>query len=462
MTTIFGVLLTVGGIAVTLWLVRIRRTVAAAFGDPASAVALVGFAVLTNAAPALAGDRSSVLVGVLVVGLLAWLVLSGRGVLRGPSDVWLRISLAMAGGLLAWCASIDVVTGAGIYGSRLPAYGAAGLLLLAVWLMAARTAVSVRAMAYTGLAVLALLTIPTAVYGQSWRACTGGNLEKCSVAGALFKSFYNSENYAAMLASFTLVAAFCAMRRAELVATASFCLLVIVATGSRTSYLAIGAVGVWMLGALLVQRLRPHPRIPFALCVALVVGALTAVTYLMWSASKTTLSNRGNIWIAAREYISGREAVGVGVSKWYYLQDIGVAPTHFFHSGYVLVIFSGGLVALTLFGLWMATLLHRSVEDGQAFTAKAPVVLLIVYSFTEVVWNPLSVDGLTWIVLLLALTASVSASPTRAPAPGPVDLVDRPGPFASLRWLKGRHDAAAAPSASGGPRRGHAGLSAAS
>jgi hypothetical protein len=243
-----------------------------------------------------------------------------------------------------------------------------------------------------------------------------------------------------MLASFTLVAAFCAMRRAELVATASFCLLVIVATGSRTSYLAIGAVGAWVLGALLVQRLRPQPRIPFALCVALVIGALTAATYLMWTASRTTLSNRGNIWVSAREYLSGREAVGVGVSKWYYLQDIGAAPTHFFHSGYVLVIFSGGLVALTLFGLWMATLLHRSVEDGQAFAAKAPVVLFVVYSFTEVVWNPLSVDGLTWIVLLLTLTASVSASPVRTPAPGPVDLVDRPAPLANLRRLISRHD----------------------
>ncbi|MGC4793431.1 acyltransferase family protein [Micromonospora saelicesensis] len=443
MTTIFGVLLTVGGVAVALWLIRMRRSVATAFGDPASAVALVGFAVLTNAAPALAGSHSSMLIGVLVVALLAWLVLSGRGVLRGPSDLWLRISLAMAGGLLVWCAFIDVVTGTGIYGSRLPAYGAAGLLLVAVWLMAARTTVSVRAMAYTGLAVLALLTIPTALYGQAWRACTGGKLEKCSLAGALFKSFYNSENYAAMLASFTLVAAFCAMRRAELVATASFCLLVIVATGSRTSYLAVGAVAVWMVGALLVQRLRPSPRIPFALCVALVIGALTAATYLMWSASKTTLSNRGNIWVAAREYLSGREAVGVGVSKWYYLQDIEKAPTHFFHSGYVLVIFSGGLVALTLFGLWMATLLHRDVEDGNAFTAKAPVVLLVVYSFTEVVWNPLSVDGLTWIIVLLALTASASAAPARTPAPGPVDLVDRPGRFATLKRLTGRHDAAA-------------------
>ncbi|MCG5460140.1 O-antigen ligase family protein [Micromonospora sp. MED01] len=444
MTTIFGVLLTVGGVAVALWLIRIRRNIAASFGDSATAVALVGFAVLTNAAPAVAGDKSSVLIGVLLIALLAWLVLSGRAVLRGPSDVWLRISIAMAGALLVWSAGVDALTGGGFYGSRLPAYGAAALLLLAIWLMAARTAVSVRTMAYTGLAVLALLTIPTAVYEQSWRLCTGGKLEKCSVAGALFKSFYNSENYVAMLASFTLVAAFCAMRRSELVVTTSFCLLVIVATGSRTSYLAVGAVCAWVLAALLVQRLRPSLQIPFAICVAFVIGALTAATYLTWSASKTTLSNRGNIWVAAREYLNGREAVGVGVSKWFHLQDIGAAPTHFFHSGYVLVIFSGGLVALTLFGLWAATLMHRGVEDGQAFTAKAPLVLLIVYSFTEVVWNPLSVDGLTWIVVLLALTTSVSAPPARTPAPGPVDLVDRPAPLAGLRRLIGRQDSRAA------------------
>lgn len=436
MTTLFGVLLSGGGVAVAVWLIRARRAVTASFGSSGTALALIGFAVLANAAPVLAGDRSSAIIGVLVFGLLIWLIVSRRWGLRGPSEIWPRISLVMAGVLLVWCFSVDAVAGSGVYGLRLPAYAAAGLLLLAVWLMSAGTTVSLGAMAYTGLAVLSLLTIPTAFYGQAWRACTAGKLEKCSLAGALFKSFYNSENYAAMIASFTLVAAVCAMRRAELLAVASFCLVVIVATGSRTSYLAIAAVGIWVLGALLLER-RPYPQINFGLCVALVVGAVGTATYLTWSASRTTLSNRGNIWTHVRDYIVGAEGTGVGVSKWYYLRDIGEAPPHFFHSGYVLAIFSGGLIALTLWGLWLATLLRRTVVDGRAFSAKAPMVLFVLYSFTEVVWNPLSVDGLTWIFIMLVLTTSASA-PTD-PARGTVEAVDRPGPLAVLRRLTGQH-----------------------
>lgn len=428
MTTLFGVLLTAGGLAVAGWLLVTRRRVVAAFGGAPTAVALVAFAVGANAAPALAGERSSALIGVLVACLLAWVLWSGRHDLRGgrglrgPDDRWLRVGWAAIAVLLVWCVAVDVLTGPGLYGSRLVAYAAAGLLLLAGVLLAARAALTTRATAYLGLAVLAVLTIPTALAGSgAWRACTAGKLEKCSAAGALFKSFFESENYVALIASFTLVAAVCALRRAELAAATAFCLLIIVATGSRTSYLALAAAGAWLLGAYLLERLRRHDRIPLAGCVALVLGAAGAAVYLMWTASRTTLSNRGNIWIHAREYLAGAEATGVGVSKWYRLQDAGEAPTHFFHSGYVLVVFAGGFVALVVWALWATALLHGRVGDGRAFTAKAPVALLLVYSLTEVVWNPLSVDGLSWILLALMLTRAWVTPAQPTVAAGPVD-----------------------------------------
>ncbi|MCG5448745.1 MULTISPECIES: O-antigen ligase family protein [Micromonospora] len=439
MTTLFGVLLSISGVMVAAWLIWTRRAVVAAFGDKGVAVALIAFAVLANAAPALAEDRSSLIIGLLLLGLLGWLVVARRGRLRGPVGVWQRISLAMAGAVLIWCLVVDALAGAGVYGSRLPAYGAAGLVLLAVWLMAARVTLSIGAMAYTGLAVLSVMTIPTALYDQAWRACTTGKLDKCSLAGALFKSFYNSENYVAMIASFTLVAAVYSLSRTRLLAAAGYCLLIIVATGSRTSYLAIAAVGVWVVGAWLLERRRAYPQINFALCVAVVVGCVGMATYLTWSASKTTLSNRGNIWVHARDYIANSEVTGVGVSKWYYLRDIGEAPYHFFHSGYVLVIFSGGLVALTLWGLWLTALLHGRVTDGRAFSAKAPVALFVIYSFTEVVWNPLSVDGLTWIFITMMLTTSTTAPAGPPPTEAPVETADRPEPLAALRRLSSDH-----------------------
>lgn len=417
MTVLFGFLLTASGVAVAGWLLSARRRVAAAFGDGRTAPALIGFVVLANAAPALAGEHSSALIGLLVLGLLAWVLHGGARGLRGPADRWLRVSWWAVAALLLWCLAVDAVVGSGLYGSRLVSYAAAGLFLLTGLLLAARTAVSTRALAYAGLAVLSLLAIPTLFAGQgAWRTCTGGQLEKCSVAGALFKSFYESENYVAMIATFTLVAALCAMRRAELAATAACCLLIIVATGSRTSYLALAAGGAWLAGSWLIERWRRVERIPLAFCAALVVAFATAATYLMWSADRTTLSNRGNIWVHAREYLAGMTATGVGVSKWYHLRDIGQAPTHFFHSGYVLAIFSGGLIALAIWAIWATALLRGRIDDGRALTAKAPVVLLLLYSFTEVVWNPLSLDGLSWIFLLLMVIRSAD-TPSAADHP---------------------------------------------
>ncbi|WBB56779.1 O-antigen ligase family protein [Verrucosispora sp. WMMD573] len=446
MTTFFGVLLSLGGLAVAGWLFRARRTVAASFGSGGHAVALIGFAVLTNAAPVIAGDRSSALIGVLVLALVGWLLVVGRSRFTGPPGIWRRACLALAAVVLVWCVGVDVFTGDGVYGSRLPAYAAAALLLLAAWLAAGGATVRLGAMAYTGLAVLSLLTIPTILYGQAWRPCTSGQLEKCSLAGGLFKSFYESENYIALITSFTLVAIVCALRGMERLATAAFCLLVIVATGSRTSYLALAAVGIWVAGALLIERRRQYSRIHVALCAGLVAAATATAAYLTWSASRTTLSNRGNIWIHAREHIAGAEITGVGVSKWYQLRDLGEAPHHFFHSGYVLAIFSGGFVALALWGLVLVTLLRAPVVDGRVLSAKAPVALFVIYSFTEVVWNPLSVDGLTWIFALMVLTTS-ALSPADASG-GSAEGTDQPDALAGLRRLIGqgtRRDAVETP-----------------
>ncbi|SBT52707.1 O-antigen ligase family protein [Micromonospora auratinigra] len=446
MTTLFGVLLSAGGIAVAGWLFRARRDVAASFGGGGTAVALIAFAVLANAAPVLAGERSSAVIGVLVVGLLGWALVSRRRRPHGEPDTWQWVVPAIAAALLLWCFGVDLLSGDGLYGSRLPAYVASGLLLVVVWLLPTGGVLGTRAVAFTGLAVLALLTIPTLAYADAWRACTTGKLEKCSLAGGLFQSFYSSENYVALIASFTLVAVLCAMRGRELLAGAAFCAVVIVATGARTSLIALAAVGVWIVGALVLERRRAFRQLPWALCVALVVGALAAASYLTWSATPTTLSNRGNIWVTAREHIAGREAVGAGVSKWYQLRDLGEAPQHFFHSVYVLLLFSGGLVALALLGCWLVTLLRRPVDDGRAFTAKAPLVLFVIYSFTEVVWNPLSVDGLTWITVLLMMTRLSAAPGTAVRADGSAPATERPEqPAATPGPVGGRDGGAVAP-----------------
>jgi hypothetical protein len=415
--------LTLGGASVAFWLVLQRRKVVSAFGGTGSAAAIIGFALVTNLAAIVAPERGSLIMGVSAFLLLAWMAVSSSPrSLLGPSDSWLRVSWLASGLLILWCFAVDSLVGHGVYGSRFMAYAAAAVLFAAVGLMSGRIRVGASALMYTGLCLLSALTIPTYWAPDSWRRCTAGDLEKCSIAGALFKSFYDSENYIAILASFAFVACLGATRGAVRLAIGSFCLLVIISTGSRSSFLGIGAAGLWQLGALVLERRRRRFHVPIGICLSVAVTAVGLATYLMWSASPGTLSNRGRIWMSARDYLSEMAITGVGVSKWYFLREIGDSPQHFFHSGYVAVLFSGGFIALGAWTLWATALLRGAVHDGRAFSAKGPLVLLLVYSLTEVVWNPISVDGLSWIFVALMLTqsAELGQSPDRPGKDGPI------------------------------------------
>ena len=409
MVSLFAILFSVSGFAVLAWLISQRRQMVASFGGASPAVALIGFALVTALVPLALPGFGNMIEGAAAAGLLAWALMSSSGQsLISPPDPWLRASWLAVGALIIWCFAVDSLVGFGLYGgSRAMAYAAAAVLLLAIGLMSGRIALDTRALTYLGLFVLSVLTMPTYVAGASaWRPCVTGELEKCSIVGALYKSFYGSENTIAILASFTLIACLCSMRRRQLMLVGSFCLLILVATGSRTSFLGIGAACAWLAGGILLERRRRYARVPASLALAVSLASVGAATYLIWTANPSTLSNRGRIWIAAREYISDSAITGVGVSKWYFLRDVGDSPQHFFHSGYAAILFSGGFMALTAWAMWSAGLLRAAARDGRAFSAKAPVVLLLVYSLTEVTWNPISVDGLSWIFVAVMLTDS--------------------------------------------------------
>lgn len=442
MVGLFAILLSASGFAVLAWLISQRRQMAASFGGASPAVALIGFALVTNLVPLAVPRFGNMIMGAAAISLLAWALMSSSGQsLISPPDPWLRASWLAVGVLLIWCFAVDSLVGFGLYGgSRAMAYAAAAVLFLAIGLMSGRVALDTRALTYVGLFVLSVLTMPTYIAGASvWRPCVIGELEKCSIAGALYKSFYGSENLIAILASFTFVACLCSMRRRQLVLVGSFCLLIIVATGSRTSLLGIGAACAWLGGGILLERRRRYARVPASLALAMSLASVGAAIYLIWTARPSTLSNRGRIWIAVREYISDSAITGVGVSKWYFLRDVGDSPQHYFHSSYVAILFSGGFVALTAWAIWSMALLRAAVRDGRAFSAKAPVVLLLIYSLTEVMWNPISVDGLSWIFVAVMLTGSSVNARQVAPLEIAVATERSPGESKQRRISKVHH-----------------------
>jgi hypothetical protein len=411
MRAVISALLSLSGLVVLVFLIRVRADVARNLGGTSSAAVLLGTAVAANVASLLLVGHSSPVLGACAVVLLSYGVLLARRetVLGGP-DPARRLAWVITGALIVWCGLVDLAVGAGIVGGRLPAYAGGALTWLAVGLMADRFTVTVRAICYIGLVLLSAMTIPTVWVASWWTTCYVGDFDKCSFVGALFKGPAKSENYVAILASVTAVAAHVSLRGWIRAGVMAFCVLIVACTGSRTGLLAIAVMWAYCLIAQRLDQRRPQRRMSILAAATISSTAVLFALYQIYTADPGTLSRRGSIWIAVREALDGWALTGVGVSKWAALQDIGESPQHFFHSSYALFLFAGGAIAVVLFWLWSYSMLRGRAVDDRPRSGAALVVLVLVYSQTEVIWNPLAVDGLTWLYVLLTCGGLASVS----------------------------------------------------
>lgn len=379
--------------------VAIRRSMGGVWSFCAVAVVALG----ANAVIAGLPGRTSYPLGLTAVAFLVLACAAARpDDVVGGSHKWQRLGWWTYGVLLIWCFVVDVTVGIGMVGDRWMTYGAALIIWVGTGLLAGTASLRPDAFAYTSATLLALMTVPTVVVNSFWTSCST-QFDKCSPAGALFRSFATSENYIAIVAAFTLVSALTALRGAVRILAMLNAAIVIVATGSRTGMIAVLVSAAVALALAMYRRhLRRLARLPAAMCFAAAAATVLVAAYLLFTADRETLSKRGAIWLAVRSHIEGHLIEGVGVSKWALLEDLGESPQHFFHSGYALALFSGGLVAMTIFGAWLCCLL-RSARGVEGVNVMVPLVALFsVYSLTEVIWNPLAVDGLTWLAVSLS------------------------------------------------------------
>jgi len=104
-----------------------------------------------------------------------------------------------------------------------------------------------------------------------------------------------------------------------------------------------------------------------------------------------------------------------------------VLPQHFAHSQYLYLYFAGGFIALALFTMLVAMLLRRDGADswGSLIRQKTPVIAFAIGGLTEVIWNPISLDGFTWIataLLAIRLAQPAEAIPQAATSRQPVGI----------------------------------------
>ena len=112
---------------------------------------------------------------------------------------------------------------------------------------------------------------------------------------------------------------------------------------------------------------------------------------------------------------------GLGIDQWDPLTLADVIPAHFPHSEYLLLLFSGGYVALLLFlaFIW-SSLVHPHADPEGVIARLLLVTTFLALGLTEVSWNPLTVDGLSWTVLALVAVgvSSGAANGSGDPLPG--------------------------------------------
>lgn len=261
---------------------------------------------------------------------------------------------------------------------------------------------------------VALTAMVTPLTPQPSRPCTES---KCTVLGELMRGPFSSENYPAMLAAFAVVLVLsCEVGRVRWPAVL-LCGGLLMATGGRSALIGAGVGLLVLLTVRLVFRghhRRTGPAVVLALGLPMVCTAVgLSLIYLV---STEDLSRRGAIWLKARDSLSGQELFGLGISRWSGYGHHRAISSHFPHSVYLLTLFCGGLLAVTLFTAVVVGSILGSADDHRDLAAaSAYAVTYMTIGLSEIVTNVLTVDGLTWAVLpLLAARSTPAPSPAGA------------------------------------------------
>lgn len=339
----------------------------------------------------------------------ALILLAPRGTPHDPGGPTLGPVVAIVL-LWVWLFLVNTVANADV--SSTTHYGrlASGLPWVALLLSWHRAPVTREILSAVASGALALVGIAAPILGESaWRGC---DQFKCGIFGGSFVGPFSSENYigqqAILVGALSLVTmGWRDSRRIQLLVA-----VLLAATESRTAQVALvtALVAALLVGfhRLIARRTSSGPLSSMLVAVA-APSIYVAAAYTFFVRSEPgNFSNRGHIWVRARSVLEERMLTGLGIDRWDELQAVGVLPAHYPHSVYVLLAFSGGVIGVVLFAIWVAACIRTTAQrqDGP-FAAVVFTVVFLTVGLLEVTWNPLTIDGLTWHALAM-LSIAVS------------------------------------------------------
>jgi hypothetical protein len=267
---------------------------------------------------------------------------------------------------------------------------------------------------------LSLVGLSLPLLTETWVECSPF---KCNLLGGLLRGPFSSENELGMLSAWVAILALVGLRGSTRWLSYTLAMAMLVASGSRTSLYFTVAVSVAFFVRHVIWRhlivangTKFELRRGVASSVVLIFAGVALA--LLYTAGPHTLSNRGDIWSRALDALRGHLVLGLGLDRWEPLTLEDVLPAHFPHSEYLLLLFSGGYVALALFLAFVwSTLVRPHAHPEDVLARLLLVVMFLSLSLTEVTWNPLTVDSLSWSVLVLLAVGVSTGDSTTSPFP---------------------------------------------
>lgn len=200
-----------------------------------------------------------------------------------------------------------------------------------------------------------------------------------------------------------------------------FLLLVLYATMSRTSFIALGAaVGFFAVDRLLFRK-PSFERIPdwlagtTAVCIAVV--PMSIGMYLVFTSDPDAFSARGAVWAYAREALVDFPVTGRGIDTWNLLKSSGFFGWQFekfTHSEYLLFYFSGGVIGLVLIAGVLYRITYIAIKEQNSLGRGVVVPLTFaICGMIETMWNPLTIDAGSWLFFALISVACVTRTSER-------------------------------------------------
>lgn len=209
---------------------------------------------------------------------------------------------------------------------------------------------------------------------------------KCGPLGFQLTGPFFNENTFGMVAVMALVFALACRDRFLQVSVIATVGAVLFLSESRNSQISAAViVALTVMWRVLPTSLRRWTTLPLSLAPTL----LTAVGLIMvYQSERGDFSNRGNIWRLGTQQLGDDWIFGAGLDTW----STEVLERNFMHSHYLLLLYSGGAVAIII-GAAMMTYLMTPTRFGRFDSALYTLPLaVLVGGLVQVPWNPLAIE----------------------------------------------------------------------